>query len=259
MLLAANWKMNKTPTEAQSFVREFLTSMPPSARTPTVILAPFPALVAVAQELKRAEVPASKVSLGAQNLHFEARGAFTGEVSAAMLADCGCRYVIVGHSERRRLFAEQDDVLSKKVHAALAQGLTPILCIGETLQERDAGQLEEVLTRQLAADLAGVGAANIERIVLAYEPVWAIGTGRTATPDQAQEAHKFVRTVVAETLQVNAKGVAILYGGSVTPENAYSLLSQKDINGALVGGASLKVDSLLALLDAADRAAQEKG
>lgn len=255
MLLAANWKMNKTPNEARSFVREFVTAMPRNARTPTVILAPFPALASVAAEL----VLTDKVSLGAQNLHFEPKGAFTGEVSAPMLVDCRCRYVIVGHSERRSLFGEDDELLNQKVRAALAHGLIPILCVGETLQERDAGQLEDVLTGQLKADLLGIGTDNIERIVLAYEPVWAIGTGRTATPDQAEEAHKFIRTVLADTLKVNARRVPILYGGSVTPENAYSLLSQKDIDGALVGGASLKVESLLALLAAADRAVQEKG
>jgi triosephosphate isomerase len=255
MLIAANWKMNKTPTEARSFVREFLAALPRDVRTPTVILAPFPALAFLAAELALTD----KVSLGAQNLHFEPKGAFTGEVSAPMLVDCGCRYVIVGHSERRSLFGEEDELLNRKVRAALAHGLTPILCIGETLQERDAGQLEDVLTSQLTVDLMGIGTANIERTILAYEPVWAIGTGRTATPDQAEEAHKFIRTVLADTLRVNAKKVPILYGGSVTPENAHSLLSQKDIDGALVGGASLKVDSLLALLAAADQAVQEKG
>jgi triosephosphate isomerase len=247
--------MNKTPTEARSFVREFLAALPREVRTPTVILAPFPALAFLAAELALTD----KVSLGAQNLHFEPKGAFTGEVSAPMLVDCGCRYVIVGHSERRSLFGEEDELLNRKVRAALAHGLTPILCIGETLQERDAGQLEDVLTSQLTVDLMGIGTANIERTILAYEPVWAIGTGRTATPDQAEEAHKFIRTVLADTLKVNAKKVPILYGGSVTPENAHSLLSQKDIDGALVGGASLKVDSLLALLAAADQAVQEKG
>jgi triosephosphate isomerase len=255
MLIAANWKMNKTPNEARSFVREFLAALPRDVRTPTVILAPFPALAFLAAELALTD----KVSLGAQNLHFEPKGAFTGEVSAPMLVDCGCRYVIVGHSERRSLFGEEDELLNRKVRAALAHGLTPILCIGETLQERDAGQLEDVLTSQLTVDLMGIGTANIERTILAYEPVWAIGTGRTATPDQAEEAHKFIRTVLADTLKVNAKKVPILYGGSVTPENAHSLLSQKDIDGALVGGASLKVDSLLALLAAADQAVQEKG
>jgi triosephosphate isomerase len=259
MLLAANWKMNKTPTEARAFVRQFLAAMPKDACTPTVIVAPFPALHSVRVELDKMNIPHDRVALGAQNLHFEIHGAFTGEVSAPMLVDCGCCYVIVGHSERRRLFGEKDDVLNKKVRAALAEGLTPILCVGETLEERDAGKLEEVLTRQLKTDLAGMGAGSIERIVVAYEPVWAIGTGRNATPEQAQEAHKFIRKVLAEDLQVNAKKIQILYGGSVTPENAHLLMLQKDIDGALVGGASLKVDSLLALLAAAERAMQEKG
>jgi len=258
MLLAANWKMNKTPTEARAFVREYLAAMPRNARTPTVILAPFPALTAIREELDKSGVSLERVSLGAQNLHFETHGAFTGEVSAAMLTDCGCRYVTIGHSERRRLFGEKDELLNKKVRAALTQGLTPILCIGETLEERDAGQLEEVLTRQLTADLAGLSVVNIERMVIAYEPVWAIGTGRNATPEQAQEAQEFIREVLVEKLQVNAKRIQILYGGSVTPENAYLLMSQKDIDGALVGGASLKVESLLMLLAAADRAMQEK-
>lgn len=258
MLLAANWKMNKTPTEARAFVKEYLAAMPRNAKTPTVILAPFPALSAIGEELDKAGVSPERVSLGAQNLHFETHGAFTGEVSAAMLIDCGCRYVTVGHSERRRLFGEKDEVLNKKVRAALAQGLTPILCIGETLEERDAGKLEEVLTRQLTTDLLGLSAVNIERIVVAYEPVWAIGTGRNATPAQAQEAHAFIRAVLGEGLGASARRISILYGGSVTPENAYLLMSQKDIDGALVGGASLKVDSLLALLAAADRAMQEK-
>jgi triosephosphate isomerase len=258
MLLAANWKMNKTPTEACAFVKEYLGAIPRNAKTPTVVLAPFPALPAIREELDKASFPPERVSFGAQNMHFETHGAFTGEVSAAMLTDCGCRYVTIGHSERRRIFGEKDEILNKKIHAALAARLIPILCIGETLEERDAGKLEEVLTRQLTSDLAGLGTVNIERIVVAYEPVWAIGTGRTATPEQAQDAHAFVRAVLGEGLGASAKRISILYGGSVTPENAFSLMSQKDIDGALVGGASLKVDSLLALLAAADRAMQEK-
>ena len=254
MLLAANWKMNKTPDEAKSFVREYLTAMPKNVRTPTVILPPFVALPILAEEL--ADVPAERVSFGAQNLHSETKGAFTGEISAPMLADCGCRYVVIGHSERRHIFGEKNDFLNKKVRAALSQDIIPIFCIGETLEERDGGRLETVLTTQLTEGLAGIGATNIERIVVAYEPVWAIGTGRTATPGQAQEAHAFVRKVIVDKLQANVRN--ILYGGSVNPENAYSLLSQKDIDGALVGGASMKVDSLLSLLAAADRAVQEK-
>lgn len=254
MLLAANWKMNKTPGEAKNFVREYLAAIPKDVRTPTVILPAFVALPVLAEEL--AKIPSERVSFGAQNLHSETKGAFTGEVSAPMLADCGCRYVIVGHSERRHIFGEKNDLLNKKVRAALSQDIIPIFCIGETLEERDGGRLEIVLTTQLTEGLAGIGAANIERIVVAYEPVWAIGTGRTATPEQAQQAHAFVRKVLVDKLQANVRN--ILYGGSVTPENAYSLLSQKDIDGALVGGASLKVDSLLSLLAAADRAVQEK-
>ncbi|MBU1707333.1 triose-phosphate isomerase [bacterium] len=256
MLLAANWKMNKTPTEARAFVREYLVALPKDTKTPTVILPPFPALPALAEELE--DVPPEKVSFGAQNLHNEVKGAFTGEVSAPMLKDCGCRWAVVGHSERRRIFGEQNEVLNKKLRAALSQNLTPIYCIGETLEEREAGELEKVLVTQLTEGFEGFSSASIERTVIAYEPVWAIGTGQTATPEQAQEAHAFVRSTLADKLQVNARKMKILYGGSVTPENAYSLLSQKDIDGALVGGASLKVDSLLSLLAASDRALQEK-
>jgi triosephosphate isomerase len=208
---------------------------------------PFPYLAAVAEVLR-----GSAVGLGAQNLYPEKEGAFTGEVSPTMLVDVGCRYVIIGHSERRHKLGETDAFINRKVKAALAAGLTAILCVGETLAEREANRTQAVLDTQLTADLDGLTAGDLARVVIAYEPVWAIGTGRNATPDQAQAAHAFVRRRVGQLCgAVAAQGLVIQYGGSVKPDNAALLLSQPDVDGALVGGASLNADQFLAIVRAA--------
>jgi triosephosphate isomerase len=197
-------------------------------------------------------VAGTAVALGAQNVYHEPDGAFTGEISTAMLRDVGCRFVIVGHSERRHILGETDDVVNKKTIAALAAGLTPIVCVGELLAERDAGQTAAVIRRQFEGSLANVPAGEIERLVIAYEPVWAIGTGKVATPTQAEEVHADLRRLLAERYNNrSAEIVRILYGGSVKPSNACELLSQPNIDGALVGGASLKVDDFLGIAAAA--------
>ena len=242
-MIAANWKMYKTPTEAASFAKEFVELFQNPDGVEVVIAPPYPALA----ELGRALV-GSGVSLAAQNVHCEPNGAFTGEVSVGMLAELGCRYVILGHSERRALFRETDDFVSQKLRAAQAGGLRPILCVGETLEEREAGRTFDVLAAQLQGSLANADRARATALVIAYEPVWAIGTGQTATPELAQEAHAFVRSRLEQQLGRAADEIRILYGGSVKPENAASLLAQPDIDGGLVGGASLDPTSLCAII-----------
>jgi triosephosphate isomerase len=210
------------------------------------VIPPFVYLSAVAQA-----VSSSGVALGAQDVYFEAKGAFTGEISASMLKDVGCTYVLCGHSERRHVIGETDGLINKKVLAAISGGLLPILCVGELLAERDASQTEQVVERQLRAGLAGLHADKMMAVTIAYEPVWAIGTGRTATPQQAQEAHAFIRALLAKLYdQKLADEVRIQYGGSVKPENAEELMSQKDVDGLLVGGASLKVDDFVKIIHA---------
>jgi triosephosphate isomerase len=257
MLLAANWKLNKTGREAVHFLNNYAQALPPSD-VPTVLLAPFTALPALCDAFEGTKLPRAQLSYGAQNFYFEESGAFTGEVSADMLLEHGCTHVIVGHSERRAIFGESDELLGKKVVRAVEKGLVPIFCIGETLTEREAGQLESVLTRQLDRGLSRLTNEQFLKIVIAYEPVWAIGTGVVATPEQAEAAHQFVRTRLKAMIGESANKLSILYGGSVTPANAYSLMSQPNIDGALVGGASLKVDSLMALHTECVRAAKEK-
>lgn len=200
-------------------------------------------------------IAGSRVALGAQNMYHEPQGAFTGEISAAMLRDLGCRYVILGHSERRHVLGETDGQINKKVHAALGAGLTPIVCVGELLAEREAGETLEVIRRQFDGSLAGLSADQMRKTVIAYEPVWAIGTGRVATTQQAEEVHLDLRTIMAERYNEEvAQAVTIQYGGSVKPENAADLLAQPDIDGALVGGASLKADQFLGIAAGAGRA-----
>jgi len=257
MILAANWKMNKTAKEAAEFVQAYADGLPEWV-IPTVILAPFTAIPAVAEACRATAVPRQRLAYGAQNFYFEDAGAFTGEVSADMLLEHGCRYVLCGHSERRHVFGEGDELIGKKVERAFLKGLTPIFCIGETLPERQAGNLKDVLQRQIEGGLSGVGAGDLAKVIIAYEPVWAIGTGVVATPEQAAEAHRFVRKLLVGVFGPSAGRVPILYGGSVNPENAYSLLSLPDIDGALVGGASLKLNSLFALHAACVKAAKEK-
>jgi triosephosphate isomerase (TIM) len=244
--VCGNWKMHKTVGEAVQLVRELRDKVGDSAAQ-VAVAPPFTALAAA-----KAALQGSPIQLFAQNCHHEKQGAFTGEVSALMLKDAGCDGVIVGHSERRQYFGETDDAVAKKVRAALAEALHPIVCVGETLQEREAGKTWEVVSRQVRGALGGLDAAALQRITLAYEPVWAIGTGRTATTAQAQEVHAQIRGLLHDLggAQV-ARAVRIQYGGSVKPDNAKDLLSQPDVDGALVGGASLKAADFAAIVAAA--------
>jgi triosephosphate isomerase len=240
--VAANWKMNKTVGEAEDFVERFLGSIGDLHGVDVALCPPFTALAAVVDRTRE---------VLAQNVHFEASGAFTGEVSIPMLADLGVAGAIVGHSERRQMFGETDEALARKVVALLEAGLLPLLCCGETEAERDAGETKAVLERQLTADLAEVDHGDLSRLVIAYEPIWAIGTGRTATTEQAQDACAFIRGLIAERDTDAAEATRILYGGSVKPDNAADLFGQPDIDGGLVGGASLDPDDFLAICRAA--------
>jgi triosephosphate isomerase (TIM) len=248
-LVAGNWKLYKNLRESAELAGAVVaahTQGDPSARE--VAVAPvFTALSKVAEVLA-----GSPVGLAAQDVFWETQGAFTGEVGPAQLADVGCRYVIVGHSERRQLFGETDDAVGRKAKAVLAHRMAPIICVGETLQEREAGQAEAVVVRQLKAALPGIGAQEAARVVIAYEPVWAIGTGKTAEPRDAQEMHAAVRSTLASLWTgALAEQVRILYGGSVKPDNAATLMAQSDIDGALVGGASLTIEAFSAIIAAA--------
>jgi triosephosphate isomerase len=233
-ILAANWKMHKTAAEAVEFLDRFLPRIAGVADVEVVIAPPFTALERAGRRLA-----GSEVALAAQNASAEPEGAFTGEVAPRMLAELGCRYAIVGHSERRALFDEGDALVARKAAALFAAGIRPIVCVGETLEQREAGRTFEVLAAQVEGSLASVPPGRAAELVLAYEPVWAIGTGRTATPEMAQEAHRFLRERLAGRFGPAAEAVRLQYGGSVKPENVYALLAQPDIDGALVGGASL--------------------
>jgi triosephosphate isomerase len=246
-LVAANWKMNKTRRDAVAFLDAFLpVAGERLGGVELVVCPPFTSLQAAIERCV-----GSSVRVAAQNMHFEPAGAFTGEVSAPMLCDLGVDAVVLGHSERRLLFGERDATLARKVPAALAAGLSPILCVGETLEEREAGRTEEVLRGQVQADLAGVSAVDLAEVVIAYEPVWAIGTGRNATVEQAADAIAFIRALVGARGQGLAEAVRILYGGSVNPDNAPALLEPVAIDGALVGGASLDPGEFAAIATAA--------
>jgi triosephosphate isomerase (TIM) len=244
-LVAANWKMHKTVAETEAFLDDFLPRAAELGGTELVVCPPFPSLAAAV-----AACAGSEVRVAAQNMHEGTQGAFTGEVSAPMLTELGVDGVILGHSERRALFGETDQGLARKVPAALQARLFPILCVGETEAERDADQTEAVLRRQLQADLAETPDARLPEVVIAYEPVWAIGTGRNATPEQAEEAIEFIRSLVANRTEA-AETVRILYGGSVKPENAADLLGREGVDGALVGGASLDPGDLITIAAAA--------
>ena len=247
--VCGNWKMHRTSAEARALAREVRQATDALAeRVDVAIAPPFTALWAAA-----AELDGSRIGLSAQNCHWEPQGAFTGEVSAAMLKDAGCAFVLVGHSERRQLFGDTDETVSRKVRAALGVGLHPIACVGETLPEREAGRTLEVVSRQVRAALAGLSPEEVGRLTVAYEPVWAIGTGRTATAAQAQEVHASVRAILRELAAGAADRVRIQYGGSVKPENAAELMSQPDVDGALVGGASLKSSDFVQIVKGALR------
>ena len=245
-LIAANWKMNKTLAETGEFFDRLLPELDGLGEVEVVVCPPATALAAAAARTDRAPV-----GIAAQNVHYEASGAFTGELSTAMLNEIGCWGAILGHSERRELFGETDDALARKVPAVLDAGLVPILCVGESEAERDGDETEAVLERQLAADLAAVDDSRLGEVVIAYEPIWAIGTGRTATDEQAQEACAFIRERLASRDDDAARAARILYGGSMKPANAAGLLTQADIDGGLVGGASLDPDDFLAICRAA--------
>lgn len=249
-IIAANWKMNMTVAEAEDFLKDFRLEVEEVNGVEIIIAPPFTALPKLSELLGGSQ----RIRLGAQNMYYERFGAFTGEISASMLRDLYVRYVILGHSERRQIFGESDELINKKVHAALASELRPILCVGETLEEREAGQEQEVLATQLRGSLADVTAEQMADVVIAYEPVWAIGTGKTASSQQAQECHAHVREVLATlTDRPTADKVQIQYGGSVKPNNAAELLSQPDIDGALVGGASLEPRSFAEIVRAGAR------
>jgi triosephosphate isomerase len=237
--IAGNWKMNKTVTEAIDLVKQLKASLSAIEGVEVAVAPPFTALFAVRKELE-----GSSIRLAAQNLFWEEKGAFTGEIAPPMLKEVGCHYVILGHSERRQFFGETDDTVNRKVKAALSQELKVIFCIGETLKEREEGKTFAVIERQVPGGLKDIHKEEMSSIVLAYEPVWAIGTGKTATPEQAEEVHRFIRKKLAELYSKEiADGVRIQYGGSVTPENIRGLMEQEDIDGALVGGASLKSET----------------
>ncbi len=238
-LIAANWKMFKTPDQAKDFVTHFLPLVQGHTRDEIVLCPPFVDIAAVV-----AAAHGSTLQIGAQNMYWKEEGAFTGEISAPMLLAAGCTHVILGHSERRQFFGETDETVNKKLLAALKHKLIPIVCVGELLAERESGKTAEILLRQTAEGLTGVATEQAASIVIAYEPVWAIGTGKTATPEIAAEAHRIIREQVAISLgrQV-ANKMRILYGGSVKPDNATSLMNQPEIDGALVGGASLDPQS----------------
>jgi triosephosphate isomerase len=244
--LAANWKMQKTTEETERFLADFLPRVPESSGPEVVVCPPFTSLKTAVEHCFQ-----SRVRVAAQNMHEAEEGAYTGEISAPMLQDLGVHGVILGHSERRQYFNETDDALARKVPAALGAGLEPILCVGENLMERERNEIEAVLTRQIQADLAEVPDARLSEVVIAYEPIWAIGTGQTATPELAQEAIALIRSLIEARSAEGADAIRILYGGSVKPDNAAELISQPDIDGALVGGASLDPADFAAIVEAA--------
>ena len=244
-IVAGNWKMNLDRTKARELAAAVAARQAEAGRVELVLCPPALYVDTVGAALA---VARSDVGLGAQNMHDKASGAFTGEVAPAMLVDMGCNYVILGHSERRTLFGETDAAVNAKTKAALAAGLVPIVCVGETLEEREAGRTAAVVTGQVQGSLAGLSPAELEKVVVAYEPVWAIGTGKVATPEQAQEVHALIRGLLGGLASPEAAGrVRIQYGGSVKPDNAADLARQPDIDGALVGGASLRADDFLGI------------
>lgn len=245
-IMAGNWKMYKTVTQAVNFARDLLERLEDPG-CEVVICPSFTALSPLAETVEK-----TYITLGAQNMHWEDEGAYTGEISPGMLVDAGCRYVIVGHSERRRYFGETDETVNRKVLTAFRHNLVPIVCVGEMLEEREAGITEQVIRRQTETGLAGITAAQAGKLVVAYEPVWAIGTGKTASPGDAQQVNAFIRSVLKEMFgEKPAEQIRIQYGGSVKPGNAAELMAQQDIDGALVGGASLNAASFAAIVKAA--------
>jgi triosephosphate isomerase len=252
--IAGNWKMHMTIPETRSLLSALVKASPDLSVAQLVVIPPFTALCEAAKLLLD-----TLVQLGAQNLFWEEKGAYTGEISGPMLFDTGCRYVVIGHSERRQYFDETDDSVNKKIFAALKSGLIPIICVGETLEERETGQTISKVESQLRQGLSGLRAAQFSGIILAYEPVWAIGTGKTATPAQAEEVQAFIRAKLAEKYGNEAASCAIIiYGGSVKPANSYSVFKEKNIDGFLVGGASLEAESFIQITKEAIRAYKEE-
>jgi len=246
-VIAGNWKMNMDLHQSQKLVSEIINGLGKDHKTEIIVFPPFTSLSEVNSLIKD-----TSVRLGAQNMYYEESGAYTAEISADMLKSVGCEYIILGHSERRVIFNETDEVINKKIKAALTKELKPIFCIGELLEQRESGETMQVVSNQLNRGLEGISSEQIKNIIIAYEPVWAIGTGKTATPQQAQEVHSFIRELVAKKFSAAvAENLIIQYGGSVKPENTGELLSQKDIDGALVGGACLKSDSFLSIIASA--------
>ena len=246
-VIAGNWKMNMTPTGAKNLISELAPKVAGKDNCDIVLCVPFVDIFAAVEAAK-----GTNIKIGAQNVHFEESGAFTGEVSAAMLKECEVEYVIIGHSERRQYFGETDETVNKRVKKALSAGLKVILCVGELLDDREKGITEEIVSMQTKIALLGVSEADMKNVIIAYEPVWAIGTGKTATSDEAEEVCKLIRDVVAGLYSVDvAEGLTIQYGGSMNAKNASELLSKVDVDGGLIGGASLKSDDFTAIVDAA--------
>jgi triosephosphate isomerase len=247
-IVAANWKMNMTQAEAARFIAAVLVELGDLSDVEVVIVPPFTAIARVIEALGGSQ----NMKVGAQNMHWEHNGAFTGEISAALLRDLFVRYVVLGHSERRTLFGETDEIVNRKVRAAHEATLRPIVCVGETLEQREKGSVQKILSIQLRGSLANLGEKELQETVVAYEPIWAIGTGHVATPAQAQEAHVFIRETLREISdEATADKIRIQYGGSVKPDNAREIMSQPDIDGALVGGASLDPRSFAQIVQAA--------
>ncbi|MFQ5721582.1 MAG: triose-phosphate isomerase [Candidatus Aminicenantales bacterium] len=252
--IAGNWKMHKTIPEALELVTAICQKSPELKEAEIVVIPPFTALKAVSQEIE-----GSHVKLGAQNLFWEEKGAFTGEISPVMVRDAGCQFVVVGHSERRQYFGETNETVNKRIKAALNNGLVPIMCLGESLEERKKDKTIEKVARQINEGLEGLNEKEARQTIIAYEPIWAIGTGLTASPSQAQEVHAFIRGQLEERYGNKIASCAIiLYGGSVKPANTWALLKEKDINGALVGGASLEAASFVKIIEEGIRAYKEK-
>lgn len=244
-IIAGNWKMNKTSLEAKEYIEKLKSFLLPH-KSEVYLAVPFTALSLASRIAEN-----SSIKIGAQNMNAAASGAFTGEIAATMLIDAGASFVILGHSERRQLFGESDEVVNMKLKRSLEENLEPIVCIGETLEERESGRMQEVLERQISQTFADIIDADMASLILAYEPVWAIGTGKTATPEVAQEAHAFIRKVIAKKWNPTvAEEISFLYGGSVKPDNAKELMLQQDIDGLLVGGASLAPDTFSEIVDA---------
>jgi triosephosphate isomerase len=246
-VIAGNWKMNMNLHQSQKLVSEIINGLEKDTKAEVIVCPPFTSLNEVNFLLK--DTP---VKLGAQNMYYEESGAYTAEISADMLKSVGCEYVILGHSERRVIFNESDELINKKIKTALLKELKPIFCIGELLEQREKGETTQVVSRQIEKGLEGITTEQMKNVIIAYEPVWAIGTGKTATPGQAQEVHSFIRELVSKKFSATvAENLIVQYGGSVKPDNSGELLSQKDIDGALVGGACLKADSFLSIIASA--------